>query len=99
MKKLILIFSFFLLWHTVFAQQTWLRGTVTGENNLPLPYANIGIAGTSTGTVSKPDGTFQLLLPGEITNTDTLRISYLGYESFKIPVAKISRQNPEKLLV
>jgi len=44
----------------IFAQQKTVSGTVSDENNMPLPGASVLIAGTSSGTTTDFDGKFQL---------------------------------------
>lgn len=67
--------------NSLFSQEISISGIVIGENNIPLPYVNIGIPNKSIGTVSNIDGTFILKLPGEIREKDTVRFSYIGYDS------------------
>jgi hypothetical protein len=59
----------------VFAQQKTVSGTVSDENNMPLPGATVLIAGTSSGTTTDFDGKFQL----NVNTGDVLEISYVGY--------------------
>jgi outer membrane receptor protein involved in Fe transport len=58
MKKLAFIFS--LLLTTAAFAQTKVSGTVVGEDNSPIPGANIIIVGKSVGAVSDFDGNFVL---------------------------------------
>lgn len=70
----------------VSAQDT---GSVAGKlsdkemNNDPLPFANILIKGTTTGTTSDFDGLYEIadLEPG----TYTVVFSFLGYETVEVP--------------
>jgi outer membrane receptor protein involved in Fe transport len=70
-----------------FGQET---GSVAGKltdkdfNNEPLPFANIVIKGTSTGTTSDVDGLYEL--PNLEPGVYTLVYSYVGYESQEIQV-------------
>ena len=72
---------------TLFAQNT---GSIVGKltdkeyNNDPLPFANILIKGTTTGTTSDFDGlyAFENLTPGSYT----LIFSFVGYETQEITV-------------
>lgn len=83
MKKLSLLFVL-LFTAFAFAQNT---GFVSGKlidkeyNNEPLPFANVLIKGTTTGTTSDIDGiyTFEDLEPG----TYTLVYSFVGYETIE----------------
>jgi ferric enterobactin receptor len=52
------------------------------ENGEALPYATVSIKGTSSGVVTNSDGFFTL--PKVPTDTNTLLVSYLGYEIAKI---------------
>ncbi|HSI89715.1 MAG TPA: carboxypeptidase-like regulatory domain-containing protein, partial [Adhaeribacter sp.] len=74
-----------------------LQGSITDEAGRELAYVSIGIAGTSTGTVSKPDGSFRLLLPAVPNPTDTLRISHIGYQTLSFPLEKTVDKTSEKL--
>jgi len=85
MKTYILVaFSFFTLMAS--AQE---NGSIVGKltdkelNNEPLPFANVLIKGTTTGTTSDFDGLFELanVEPG----TYTLVFSFLGYETLEVP--------------
>lgn len=60
-------------------------GTVfDAETGRPLPFANVGVAGTSLGQNTATDGRFVIEdIPAGIC---TLRVSYIGYETREIPV-------------
>ncbi len=49
------------------------------QTQLPISYVNIGVVGKNMGTVSAPDGSFELNLKG-YGNQDSIRFSTLGYE-------------------
>ncbi len=78
-------FTFFLLFpFCLCAQETLL---LTGRINdaiskSPLPYAAISVANSTLGTVTNNDGEFQLTVPVKFSS-DTLLVSYLGYELYK----------------
>lgn len=78
MKRLyILILA--LLPFSVFAQQASLKGRVVDAvNNEPLPFVNILVSGTTTGTVTDMDGHFILegISPGFIR----IEASFVGYK-------------------
>lgn len=67
-----------------YAQSTMLKGlvtdSITGEG---LPFASLIYKGTTTGTSTDMEGKFSLSLPSE---RRMLEISYLGYESKRIPI-------------
>ncbi|MFN7115265.1 MAG: SusC/RagA family TonB-linked outer membrane protein [Saprospiraceae bacterium] len=84
MKKtllvLLMLFWAMLLW----AQQKEISGTITtSEDNLPVIGASILIKGTSTGTVTDVDGTYNLTVPG---NDAVLVISYTGLKTQEVTV-------------
>ncbi|MEH0155735.1 TonB-dependent receptor [Limibacter armeniacum] len=66
----------------VIAQNIQLKGTVTDQDNAPIPGAGILIKGTSKGTTTDFDGNFTLSISLPIT----LKISYLGFKSQEINV-------------
>src|SRR5680860_461631 len=65
------------------------KGSIVGKltdkelNDDPLPFANVILKGTTTGTTSDFDGLYEIagLEPG----TYTVVFSYLGYETVEIP--------------
>ncbi len=68
------------------SKKTIIRGKVTNsENGQPVPYANIGILNKNIGTLSDPDGTFEIHVPKKYTNED-ITVSSIGYtrETFSI---------------
>ena len=62
-----------------------VMGKVTDDKGMPLPYANIGLYEKNIGTLSDPDGTFEITLPASSSN-DSLIFSSVGYETKKIAV-------------
>ncbi len=69
------------------------KGSIVGKltdkelNDDPLPFANVILKGTTTGTSSDFDGLYEIagLDPG----TYTVVFSYLGYETVQIPNVKV----------
>ncbi|WP_245189710.1 SusC/RagA family TonB-linked outer membrane protein [Lunatimonas salinarum] len=59
-----------------------ISGTITNENDEPLPGATVTVQGTSMGTVSDLDGKFSLNVP----DNAVLVISYIGYQTQVISV-------------
>ena len=59
---------FLLLWGVVFlaaqaiAQRT-ISGKVTNEKGTPLQNVSVMVRGTTTGTITKADGTYSLTVP------------------------------------
>ena len=63
-----------------------LNGVVLDkETNLPLPFANIALKGTSIGTVSNKIGEFKFKVPSGLIDKN-LVFSYLGYKVKLVPV-------------
>jgi len=84
MKRL-LVWMIVLTNTLVFAQS---KGTISGTvydkeaNNMPLPFANVFIKGTSVGATTEFEGTYSLsIAPG----TYTLVFSFIGYQSIEVP--------------
>lgn len=72
------------IWDPVFAQNRSVQGIVVDRSSgEPLPYVNIGILGTRLGTVSNETGTFTLN-PEQRPLSDTVRFSYIGYQSLNV---------------
>lgn len=57
-----------------------LAGKVTDEHGHELAYVNIGVLGSTVGTVSGLDGSFQLYLTASVGSGDSLRFSAIGHE-------------------
>ena len=62
--------------------QKKLTGTVYDDEGKPIPGVTILIKGTTKGTVTNSDGSFNI----DVEPTATLVISFIGYESQEIPV-------------
>src|SRR6267154_476699 len=63
MRKLLALLTAFLLFTGLsFAQKT-ISGKVTDDKGNPLPNASVIVKGTSTGTVTKADGTYSITVP------------------------------------
>ena len=67
-----------------------ITGKVTSSGN-PLPFASVGLQGTSYGAITANDGTFSLdRIPA---GNYLLQISFLGYETWLRPLVIKSGQN------
>lgn len=76
----------FFLSFTGIAQQKTITGTVTDNDNLPLPGSSIVIKGTSTGTQTDFDGNYAI----DANEGDVLVFSYVGYTTVEITVSSDS---------
>ena len=60
--------------------QTFTGNVTDSQNGVPLPYASIGVRGKSVGGIADINGHFRINLTRAMP-TDTVVISYLGYQS------------------
>lgn len=60
------------------AQQTGIKGHLTGENNEPLPFATVYIRNLNTGATTNAEGDYELRLP---PGKYDVVFQYIGYES------------------
>jgi TonB-linked SusC/RagA family outer membrane protein len=81
MKKLLLkniIVVCFILFTTLTVFSQTVSGTVLDPNNDPVIGASVMVSGTTIGTVTDIDGTFEL---NDVGNGASVEISYLGYRT------------------
>ncbi len=90
-KKHLLFFLFCCLSTALFSQKmTIVKGTVIdADTKEPLLLVNISFVGTSIGTTSDLDGSYVLESKWA---SDSIQISYLGYETQTFPVVVGTRQ-------
>ncbi len=82
-KQTFLTLFVMLLAGSVYAQSLNVTGTVTDETTgESLPGVNIAIVGTTTGTSSDNQGQYELTASPD----DTLRFSFVGYETRIVPI-------------
>jgi len=79
MKKIIL--SLLLIFVTIFASQSQIKGRVTGQNHEALTNVNIYLADTYTGTTTNTNGAYELAITK--TGNYTIVFQYLGYKTLK----------------
>ena len=90
MTKKILLLCFFLYWGTTWllAQRLSVTGTVTDSiTGEPLPYAAVVWEGTYTGAQTDDAGRFSLSF-SNAAGSHVLEVSYMGYDTKRIPVRK-----------
>jgi TonB-linked SusC/RagA family outer membrane protein len=61
-----------------------VQGLVVDEREETVPGASITVKGTPRGVTTDTDGTFVI----DVSPSDVLEISFLGYETFSVPVGK-----------
>ena len=80
-KKIILLFSFWILSLAIFAQTSEISGKIIDEKTSePLSYVNIGVKDQTLGTFSDSNGDYRMELP---KGTYTLIFSSIGYGNFE----------------
>ena len=87
-----LLFSsfLFLFVFTVNAQYFSIEGTIKdGKNNESLPFASITLKKSRLGTISNENGEFDMYIPEKV-KSDTLVVSYIGFNNYEIPVKRIN---------
>ncbi|WP_377177392.1 carboxypeptidase-like regulatory domain-containing protein [Namhaeicola litoreus] len=82
-----LINSIFLLFvFAANAQFFSIEGNVKDKkNNEPLPYASITLKKSRLGTISNENGQFEMYIPERVMS-DTLVVTYIGFDNYEIPV-------------
>lgn len=91
MKKLIFLFSLFIIYSFSLQAQLEITGTVIGaEDNQPIPGVTVVQKGTNNGTITDTEGEFSL----EVPQGSTLVFSFIGMQSEEIQV-----QNEEPLQI
>lgn len=75
-KVMLLLMMLFFGFSSAMAQRT-LSGKVVGDDGKPVLGATVSIKGTTVGTISGEDGTYNLKVPANIQG-DTLVFSFIG---------------------
>jgi hypothetical protein len=65
---------------------------IDNESSEPLPFAAIALKNKGRGTVSNNNGDFGMKITPDLLS-DTLSVSYLGYQGREIPVRKVFGNN------
>ena len=87
MNRVLFSFFLFLPFLQLYAQnqaQEYLqiKGQITAKNTQkPLAFAHIGLQNSSIGSITNTEGKFLLKIP-DSQKTDSLQVSYLGYEKY-----------------
>ncbi|KQC30909.1 TonB-dependent receptor [Flagellimonas eckloniae] len=93
MKKLIPLFTLLLAPIFLLAQTGNIQGTISDENGIYLPGANIMITSLEKGAISNFDGRFTIVDIPE--GTYTLKVSYLGYSDIEKEVTINANETTE----
>ncbi len=86
MKKVLIALSFMVAFGLqMIAQTTNVTGTVTdATDGSPIPGVSVVVRGTTVGTVTMPDGTYNLAVPNDATN---LLFSFVGMKTQDVEIA------------
>ena len=90
MKKVFSLLMLLLSFTVLFAQEKSVSGRVTDENSEALPGVNVVVDGTTTGTITGPDGNFKISVPAGKT---ALMFSFIGFDSQVIDVSNTTIVN------
>ncbi len=83
LKYLIFLFLFFLSVNTAYAQTTIEGRVLDSITKEPIPYVNIGIIELRMGTVSTPEGFFELAYKSK---SDSVTFSSIGYKPNRVSI-------------
>lgn len=70
-------------------QQTPVKGTVVDTDGLPMPGVTILVKGTSKGTITKPDGSFEVAA----SQDETIIFSFIGMRSQEVVIGSQTTVN------
>jgi len=80
-------------------QQIVISGVVKNQStNEVLPYVNIGVLGSSIGTVSAPDGSFQLFFTPD-SSIQEIQFSHIGFEDKKLIIKELLNKNTTEVIL
>jgi hypothetical protein len=74
-----------------YGQQSVISGKVIDEDDEePLPFATIGVEGTTRGVISNTIGEFDLHYD-QSTGSESMVIQMLGYEDYRVPISSLGQ--------
>ncbi|WP_459210323.1 carboxypeptidase-like regulatory domain-containing protein [Aquimarina rhabdastrellae] len=88
----VVYFFFFFITIQVMAQEVIVKGLVLDEEQRPLVYANVGVLHKDIGTVTNAQGEFSIYLDATLHKEDTLKISFLGHQPYKIGLKSLQKE-------
>ncbi|WP_243739324.1 carboxypeptidase-like regulatory domain-containing protein [Flavicella sediminum] len=100
-KTQLCLFALTLLFsYTQNAQQKNIEvtGVILDENNITIPYVAVGIVAKSIGSSSTEDGEFSLKISANELQ-DTLSVSSLGFDTYKIRVEEFLALKEKKIIL
>lgn len=97
-EKILLSVLLLLIHASAFCQITLIGTIKDKKTNQPLPYVNIGVIEKQVGTVSNSSGHFSLDVPEHMIK-DSIRFSFVGYESYTVPVGFFSSRKGTALKI
>lgn len=86
MKRLTLVFAMLAICslQLLLAQTRQITGVVTSsQDGSPLPGASVAVKGTTIGTITAIDGSYELNIP---ENASTLVVSFVGMKTSELPI-------------
>ncbi|MEN6552702.1 MAG: carboxypeptidase-like regulatory domain-containing protein [Methanobacterium sp.] len=99
MKKLFFVILLLSLELPVFAQSAITGKIFNSDTKEKVPYVSIGIEGKTTGTVSNDAGEFSLKISENISLSDSITVSSIGFKTVKFALADLSEVGNEINLV
>lgn len=81
MRKLLVVLTAFLLFAGELLAQKTVTGTVTDDKGIPIPNVSVVIKGTSSGTVTKADGSYSLNVPSDESVLIFSAVGMAAYEA------------------
>ncbi|HYQ59225.1 MAG TPA: TonB-dependent receptor plug domain-containing protein, partial [Draconibacterium sp.] len=89
-KLLLLVVALFCGVNIIFAQTKQISGTVTSsEDGMPIPGVSVVVKGTTIGTTTNMDGTFELTVPVN----EVLIFSFIGMQSKEVQITDATVYN------
>ena len=93
------IFIFFSINFSTFAQKE-VSGVIIDEiTKESIPFVNIGVLKRGVGTTSDELGNFNFIIPNEISPSEIVQISSLGYQTVKIPISQLTNGVDEQSII
>ena len=97
-KVVLLILSFFITIVSFSQKKTAIKGVILDQENFLISYASVGIIYKNIGTTSTDEGSFYLMVTDKEMN-DTLQISSIGYDTYKVRIKDFISQKSHKVIL